>query len=399
LARNKNKRVINLRSFLELGANAADLVTARGHSVETVRERRRLIISRVQMIAGSLSALTALWALVDLATISWPLSGIIIAERFATSLALCALALVRIKSGGDESARRANLMLAGLVLTLIAFLASSYVAFASFPRFERPVFAEVSYFYAPFLLAAGLSVFPLTALESATLAAPIFLTMILSIYLSQESLSSGSTAATTLRLLLMLAIAALAGMSQLRFLIRLTRRAAYDRMTRALTRSAGEQALDLQFAIDQSHGDPFTILFIDLDHFKSINDRFGHDVGDTVLQDTAQSLHASMRRQDVLVRWGGEEFLLLLPRTDEAGALALLSRISAHGLARLPDGRQVTASIGIAERIKDNVVDSEHLVKLADQRMYSAKRSGRNCYVSDQLPAGALIPLDAVKAA
>jgi diguanylate cyclase (GGDEF)-like protein len=188
-------------------------------------------------------------------------------------------------------------------------------------------------------------------------------------------------------------------MSQLRFLIRLTRRASYDGVTKALTRSAGEQALDLQFAIDQRHGDPFTILFIDLDHFKSINDRFGHDVGDLVLRETSQSLQASMRREDVLVRWGGEEFLVLLPRTDEAGATALLNRISARGLARLPDGRHVTASVGIAERIKDNVVDCDALVRLADQRMYSAKRSGRNCYISDRLPAGRLILLDDTRAA
>ncbi len=206
--------------------------------------------------------------------------------------------------------------------------------------------------------------------------------MVLSILLWPESLGFTSALATLWRLALISGIASVAGASQLRFLMSLVEQATHDAMTKTITRNAGEQLINWQFAIDERKSSPLAVLFIDIDKFKSINDQFGHEAGDTVLQKAAQSIHASLRRQDILVRWGGEEFLVILPETDSAGAETLLARIASAGLGLRPDGMSVSASVGIAERISDKAPDWTKLVELADQRMYAAKGAGRNCYVS-----------------
>ena len=136
------------------------------------------------------------------------------------------------------------------------------------------------------------------------------------------------------------------------------------------------------------------VLFIDLDKFKSINDQYGHDAGDAVLQQAARSIRQTLGRHDSLVRWGGEEFVVLLPRTDAAGAQAAVERIAKAGLGLRPDGIPVTASIGVAERINDRASDSMALIALADKRMYAAKTAGRNCYVDDNGEAARFLPGD-----
>jgi diguanylate cyclase (GGDEF)-like protein len=170
-------------------------------------------------------------------------------------------------------------------------------------------------------------------------------------------------------------------MSQLRFLINLTEQSTRDALTQALTRRFGEEMLDIQLAIAERSGAPLAVMFFDLDKFKAVNDEFGHEEGDALLHRAAQSIRKTLRRQDILIRWGGEEFLAVLPQADPAKVERVVTRIAKAGIGLLPDGRQQTASIGIAERMNDNAGDWKNLVKLADERMYSAKRAGRNRYV------------------
>ena len=126
----------------------------------------------------------------------------------------------------------------------------------------------------------------------------------------------------------------------------------------------------------------FCVLFVDLDNFKSINDRFGHDVGDSVLRSAARSIFQYLRAHDALIRWGGEEFVVLLPKTDLMAALEVVQQIGKEGIGRTPDGSRVTASIGIAEYLVDRAPDPTTLIQLSDRRMYAAKAAGRNCCVS-----------------
>lgn len=125
---------------------------------------------------------------------------------------------------------------------------------------------------------------------------------------------------------------------------------------------------------------PLTCLLIDIDHFKSVNDAYGHKAGDSVLLEIAQILKKSLREVDTPARWGGEEFTAILPETDsEQGTLAatrILERISNHTFEQLPDKR-ITVSIGLASR-GDFVNTTEALIVAADGALYEAKRKGRN---------------------
>jgi diguanylate cyclase (GGDEF)-like protein len=122
---------------------------------------------------------------------------------------------------------------------------------------------------------------------------------------------------------------------------------------------------------------PLAIVFVDIDHFKRINDSLGHDAGDEVLKFFAVNLKANIQREDLLARWGGEEFVLMMPQTTEREAVAVAERLRQH-LSSLawPAGLQVTSSFGVAQA--DSEAGVEAAVSAADQAMYRAKRLGRN---------------------
>ena len=123
---------------------------------------------------------------------------------------------------------------------------------------------------------------------------------------------------------------------------------------------------------------PLTVAFVDIDRFKQVNDGYGHDTGDRVLRHVARQLQRGLRQGDALVRWGGEEFLVVLAGTDKEGARVVISRLGAFGFGARPDGTPVTACFGLAERIGDGLKDENEMIELADRRMYEAKISGRN---------------------
>ncbi len=146
--------------------------------------------------------------------------------------------------------------------------------------------------------------------------------------------------------------------------------------------------LDLEAAVKHAErqGSALCVALVDVDHFKAINDRHGHGVGDEVLKAVAGSLQGSLRAGDQVARYGGEEFLLLLPATTMAQATALAERLRARleALQSLPPGEApVTASFGLAAwRAGESAAD---LVRRADQALYRAKAAGRNRVEADSL--------------
>ena len=127
---------------------------------------------------------------------------------------------------------------------------------------------------------------------------------------------------------------------------------------------------------------PLTVLMADLDHFKRVNDRFGHPVGDTVLRRVSDLLRSLLRATDVAGRFGGEEFLVILPQTDRVGAVSLAERWRQsleHTALEAPDGKRIrtTVSIGVAEFMAQ-MARPDELVSAADEALYSAKAGGRN---------------------
>ena len=121
------------------------------------------------------------------------------------------------------------------------------------------------------------------------------------------------------------------------------------------------------------------MVLLDLDHFKQVNDRFGHGVGDDVLAAVGNVLPSVLRASDFAGRYGGEEFLILMPDTDSEGALEAAEKLRAAIQAiDLPQvDRPITASLGVASYPTD-ALESDTLVRMADRALYSAKGAGRN---------------------
>ncbi|MDQ0503255.1 GGDEF domain-containing protein [Xanthobacter agilis] len=160
-----------------------------------------------------------------------------------------------------------------------------------------------------------------------------------------------------------------------------------DPLTRALNRRFLPTILGREVSIASSTGTPFTILMIDVDHFKQINDRWGHSTGDMVLQQVADVVMDTVRFNDFVFRYGGEEFLIALVEAGVNEGYEIAERVRAR-LAerrlRLSDGNhvQVTASVGVASY--SGHPDYVQLVDAADRALYEAKHSGRNRTVVSQ---------------
>ena len=161
--------------------------------------------------------------------------------------------------------------------------------------------------------------------------------------------------------------------------------AATDPLTGLYNRRHFGKVLDQLFAEAQRYDTDLSCVMIDLDGYKLLNDSFGHQLGDQLLVVAAKAIMANLRRMDVAARYGGDEFVLLLPRAGGTEASSVVSRIrddfrhASAALLRRNTG--VTMSIGIASMRADHVSGTEQLVALADAAMYRAKAKGRNCLV------------------
>ncbi|MUT66100.1 sensor domain-containing diguanylate cyclase [Paenibacillus sp. NEAU-GSW1] len=155
-----------------------------------------------------------------------------------------------------------------------------------------------------------------------------------------------------------------------------------EAQTDPLTGLLNRRTLDDITSLWHKQGLPFAVIMLDLDHFKAVNDEFGHQTGDEVLKTLAGILKAEQRELDYCFRYGGEEFTMLLPNTSEQQALELAERIRVRTAnTKMPIGRSITLSLGIAVSPVD-AKQPEQLFKLADQALYLAKHEGRNRAVS-----------------
>lgn len=164
---------------------------------------------------------------------------------------------------------------------------------------------------------------------------------------------------------------------------RLRRQAREDSLTGLLNRDALAAMLPREIALAERERMPLSVVLFDLDHFKRVNDRHGHQAGDRVLVEVARIVRETLRESDLVFRFGGEEFLAVLPDTDEGGAVRAGERLRAA----------ISADPGIADRIGEQVTlsaglvtlrpgdDAERLLARADRALYGAKDEGRDCCV------------------
>ncbi|MDO9422910.1 MAG: GGDEF domain-containing protein [Methylobacter sp.] len=157
-----------------------------------------------------------------------------------------------------------------------------------------------------------------------------------------------------------------------------------DPLTQANNRSSFNDSINREISLAARNAKKLSLIFFDIDYFKAVNDTYGHDCGDITLASSAKWIKESLRDSDIIFRYGGEEFVILLSDTDTNGAELLAERIRAsierHTIAYGMNTIKITASLGVST-LRDNDT-RESFIKRADEAMYTAKHNGRNQVVS-----------------
>lgn len=167
--------------------------------------------------------------------------------------------------------------------------------------------------------------------------------------------------------------------------LKLDRLASIDELTELPNRRSFHEQLAQFLLLKERNNNPLSVIFIDVDNFKNINDTKGHHVGDKVLKSLAETLNKNIRKSDFVARWGGEEFVILLINTDinqgQIIAEQLRSNVANSTDLLSLNQKQVTISLGLTEVTNEDTIDT--VLKRADDALYKAKSKGKNCIVSD----------------
>ncbi len=167
-----------------------------------------------------------------------------------------------------------------------------------------------------------------------------------------------------------------------KLLSELEKQAKMDEMTGVFNYRTFRNVLNREVGRAKRYKKPLSLLMVDVDHFKSVNDTYGHQTGDRVLQGVAKLLRESRREVDTVARYGGEEFAMILPETDEAGAVRMGERLRGLiGETNFITDRVITMSVGVASLDFDGI-EADRLIGAADKALYRAKNSGRNRVVA-----------------
>lgn len=339
--------------------------------------RAKLILSRVRLVAGLFAVFTPAWILLDAIAFPDAVWKTLAAGRLVASAGFAVVPFLYRDSDRIRDAYYSIFLLFSIPTLFFLF---SYSVFVQFDLRLEAVNAGfiAGYTFLPFVLVAGISVFPLTALEGVMCMAPSLAVQMFVGGIGPGLVSRDAQLGLVWLLLLIGAVAVISAMSQLHYLTEIILKAAHDPLTGAFNRATGLELLERYLLLARRNRTPLTFLFFDLDHFKSVNDDHGHEAGDLVLSRACGLLADATRNVDLLIRWGGEEFLLILPQSDESNAQTVVRRIRRTGLGLRPEGAPVTASVGMAEYPTDGIDELPGLIELADQRMYLAKQGGRN---------------------
>jgi diguanylate cyclase (GGDEF)-like protein len=169
---------------------------------------------------------------------------------------------------------------------------------------------------------------------------------------------------------------------------RIAQEARHDFLTGLLNRGGIMEVVEREMSRSNRTEEQFSILLADIDHFKRINDTFGHCTGDEVLREVANRIGHSLRSHDSVGRYGGEEFLIILPSSDESAALGAAEKLRRR-ICETPfrlggTESRITISLGVATRVQE--VSAESLICAADVALYRAKNGGRNCVQTAAIP-------------
>lgn len=356
-----------------------DTLTGHRHSEDFAYARSDYLRGRVMVIGWLFAVLSPLWLAVDAMVLPPSALGLVMMGRVLLMIGLVATIVFAYYSRARILRERIS---AGLLLALPA--AFYLLVLLSLPPGESH--SLVGYSFIPFLLVATLSVFPFTLAESAAAGIAMLLLQVV----AQQMGGTWMTAAGWQEIWLLaalLVVALAANYFHLGLLLRLYRQATHDPLTGLLNRGALMQHLKqieiarTDLAASGGHPLPLSLLMLDLDHFKRINDTYGHSVGDSVLREFAHILRQQVRKSDVAARYGGEEFLVVLVGTGTQDAVHVAERIrqqTERADVRDHAGGLVpfTTSIGVAAFEPGDSLDDA--IRRADDRLYKAKHQSRN---------------------
>ena len=330
-----------------------------------------LVRARVRALATVIAVLTIAWIPID----AMGLGATEIPRMALLRLLLAGALLLLVREPMRLSPGMASLLLFWLQ-------AATYAAMQLCLDPAKSNLLRLGYGLFPFVLAAQLAILPLPwgSLFRAALAAPALL--LAPVLFASRAIDTGLWNELWL-LTLILALAAWASQTQLRLVVDMLGArsdASHDPLTGLANRRSGARRLAADHARALRESLPLSVLMIDLDHFKQVNDRWGHATGDRVLLATAGVLHDELRGADLGVRHGGEEFLVILPGTSSEQARVAAERIR-EGIAAFSvevpgTSLRATASIGIATLAEGESPDA--LIARADAALYGAKSGGRN---------------------
>jgi diguanylate cyclase (GGDEF)-like protein len=352
------------------------LISSRGHEALLSCYRLGLISARVQAASILLSLVTAAWIPIDVVLFhgDWGVVMRLAIGRLITAALFWMIGSMELRSDNTQHGVGTIGLMVGVGVGFVLF---AHAATIGAHEIYAKSLGHEQYVLMPIALAAGISIFPLTIIEAVLLVAPSLLGLTLEALHRNGALVWPHAEVALFLMGPIMAIAVTCSVGQLNLLINLFEQSAEDPLTKVLSRRAGAELLGILFAQSERSNAPLSLVFFDLDRFKLVNDNYGHRAGDVVLQTLIQRLKGRMRGQDAIIRWGGEEFVIVFPSTDAAEAAAVMTQLCLPGLGTRPDGTQQTVSVGLAERVTDAARNWQTLVDIADKRMYEAKKLGR----------------------
>ncbi len=361
------------------GFKLQDILSTRHHSDDFIETRAEFIERRLRFMALFYAIAVPLWIPADYLLISAAHFGPMATARLVLAAILLTLGLLTLRK---LDSRRIHAL---LVLTIAAPTAFYVVTMLILQHgvAETPL---AGYSFMPFLMVAMLGVFPLTVAWGLGLTSLIVL-MHLALVAWLGQLATVETFDALWVFALFAGVALWIQSGQLLMLLRLYRESTQDPLTGMINRRVLMKRVAHEIDHMRQGGAGFSLLMFDLDRFKRINDNHGHLTGDEVLKTTAGILQGGLRPHDIVARFGGEEFVAVLPATSGAEALAIAERLRQACFTtqvRAPDGQpiQLSTSVGVTEYEAPEAI--EVTLNRVDEALYQAKVGGRNRAVHSQ---------------
>ncbi|NRA56096.1 MAG: GGDEF domain-containing protein [Gammaproteobacteria bacterium] len=388
-------RLNNNLSLLALYYRISDVISTLHHSVDFVQTRNNYVIERLQLMILFFVITVPLSAVFDYFLFDQVLANLLMIDRIVLSFSLLGLVVV-IKQRTSIYVTRLCLALA-FCFPMLFYVASTVSLEANLPTTEIPV----SFVMMPYLIIAMLGLFPLTVIGGLLLLLVILVPMLV----VEFGLNSTDLVGFSDQLWLFIMFGGISlwlQTGQLVMLMKLYRESTVDPLTGLINRRVLMRQLEQVSNLKSEKASNYSVLMCDLDHFKRINDGYGHMIGDKVLVLFAQILKTQLRQLDIISRVGGEEFFVVMPNINEQQGVEIAERIASvtrNALVESIDGQKVkvTVSIGVTQYRQGESISS--VFNRADQLLYRAKTSGRDSVMCDQQcqsPSRSIVPCSKV---